>query len=139
MSPAIVAGSLAAVLALALLAKLLGLGGATIANEAEALALAAGEPRFDPQEAWVAADGRGAIVIGKAGEVVLLKAHGAQVAARRAAHPLIAIAGDRLVVRSGDRRWGDLSLALADDRRAAAWTALNRAGAVADKGVSQAA
>ena len=85
MNWALLAGSLAGVLGLALVAKLLGLGGAELASEAEAMAIAEAErPGFVAVSAVLAADRQSAVVTGADGQAVRLRRHGAQFVAE---HP----------------------------------------------------
>ena len=77
-------GSLAGVLGLALVAKMLGLGGGQIASEDEAMRIAEAElPGFVAASAIVADDRESAIVFGQKGEKVGLRRHGAQFVAER--------------------------------------------------------
>lgn len=79
MSATLLIGSLAGVLGLALLARLLGLGAAQLADEAEAQAIAEAElPGFIAARAELAADREAATVWGIHGERVCLRRHGAQ-------------------------------------------------------------
>jgi hypothetical protein len=79
MNWALLAGSLAGVLGLALAAKLLGLGGAELANEREAMAIAEAErPGFVAASAVLAEDRQSAVVTGADGTSLRLKRHGAQ-------------------------------------------------------------
>lgn len=108
----LLAGSLAAVLALAAIAWLLRLGGGAIdgpeAAREQAEALLSG---FEAGEAVVASDGRAALVRGHDGSVALLKLHGAHVAARRLQPPVSAVhAAEGLAVDSGERRFGRVVL-----------------------------
>lgn len=106
-------GSIVAVLVLALVARLLGLGrGARIASEAEARdtaeALISG---FEGGAAVLASDGRAALVHGRAGDAALLKIHGARIAARHLHAPLAAmVVPEGLTVDSGDVRFGTVML-----------------------------
>lgn len=106
-------GSIVAVLVLALVARLLGLGrGARIASEAEARdtaeALISG---FESAATLLAEDGRAALVHGRAGDAALLKIHGARIAARHLHAPLAATAApEGLRVDSGDARFGTVTL-----------------------------
>lgn len=80
----LLAGSLAGVLGLALIAKLLGLGGAELASEEEAKAIAEAErPGFVAVSAVLAQDRQSAVVTGADGELVRLRRHGAQFVAER--------------------------------------------------------
>ncbi|MBS0315263.1 MAG: hypothetical protein JSS05_13905 [Proteobacteria bacterium] len=84
MNWALLAGSLAGVFALALIAKLLGLGGGQIADAEEAMRIAEAElPGFIAISAEVAADRQSAIVTGSDGAIVRLRRHGAQFVAER--------------------------------------------------------
>lgn len=79
MNWALLAGSLAGVLGLALIARLLGLGGAALAHEAEAMRIAEAElPGFVALSAVLAEDRQSALVTGEDGEQVRLRRHGAQ-------------------------------------------------------------
>jgi hypothetical protein len=85
MSWTLLAGSLAGVLGLALVAKLLGLGGAELASEDEAMAIAEAErPGFVAASAVLAEDRQSAVVTGRDGEQVRLRRHGAQFVAEHA-------------------------------------------------------
>ncbi|WP_044334639.1 hypothetical protein [Sphingomonas hengshuiensis] len=110
---AVLGASLAAVLGLALIARLLGLGGGGIAGEdaamTEAEAMLSG---FDGVRAVVGSDGRAALVWGADGSVALLKLHGAQVAARRLPGDFAReVTPKGLVVDSGERGFGRVLLA----------------------------
>lgn len=75
----LLAGSLGSVLGLALTAKLLGLGGATLESEAEAMAIAEAErPGFMAVSAVLADDRQAAVVQGADGERLHVRRHGAQ-------------------------------------------------------------
>ena len=79
MNWALLAGSLAGVLGLALVAKLLGLGGAELASEEEAMAIVEAEaPGFVAISAELAEDRQSAAVRGADGTKVKLRRHGAQ-------------------------------------------------------------
>jgi hypothetical protein len=79
MNWALLAGSLAGVLGLALIAKLLGLGGAELASEAEAMAIAEAErPGFVAVSAVLAEDRQSAVVTGTDGRQLRIRRHGAQ-------------------------------------------------------------
>lgn len=78
MNWALLAGSLGGVLGLALIAKLLGLGGAELASADEAMAIAEAErPGFVAVSAVLGEDRQGAVVTGSDGSEVRLKRHGA--------------------------------------------------------------
>jgi hypothetical protein len=75
----LLAGSLAGVLGLALIAKLLGLGGAELTSEEEAMAIAEAErPGFVALSAVLADDRQSAVVRGRDGAEVRVRQHGAQ-------------------------------------------------------------
>jgi hypothetical protein len=79
MNWALLAGSLAGVLGLALVARLLGLGGAALADEAEAMAIAEAElPGFVAAAAVLAENRQSAVVTGADGAQVRVRRHGAQ-------------------------------------------------------------
>lgn len=104
-------GSIAAILALAGLARWLRLGESRISSAAEARQIAeemlAG---FDAHGAIVSQDGGAAIVAGN-GAVAVLKRHGAQVAARRLLAPLVlGPAVEGVTVMTGERLFGDVTL-----------------------------
>jgi hypothetical protein len=111
MNPLQLGLSLAAVLALGLIARLLRLGESRISTPAQARELAeqmlAG---FEARAALVSRDGSGALVAGN-GAFALLKRHGANVAARRLIAPLrLREAVEGVTVISGERRFGDVTL-----------------------------
>lgn len=112
-------GSLAGVLGLAWVARMLELGGATIGGEAEACRLAEqSQTGFVAETAIVAYDGKAALVRGHDGSWMALKVHGAQVAARRLPLPLhIVTTDDGATVSTGERMFGDLRLRLPPEAR----------------------
>ena len=110
----ILGGSIAGVLALVLVAWLLRLGGASIADESEAKRAAEDhQTGFVAEAAFVSTDGKAALVRGRDGSFVLLKVHGANLAARRLEPPLRATASEAgIVVATGERMFGDVRLDL---------------------------
>ena len=105
------AGSIAAVLALAGIARWLRLGESRIGSAAEAREIAeqmlAG---FVAHGAVVSQDGSAAIVAGN-GAIAVLKRHGAKVAARRLLPPLaLGPAIEGVTVKTGERLFGDVTL-----------------------------
>lgn len=79
MNWALLAGSLAGVLALSGLAWLLGLGGAELADEQEAMRIAEAElPGFVAVSAELDGDLKGALVRGEAGTTARVRRHGAR-------------------------------------------------------------
>jgi hypothetical protein len=110
---AVFAGSIGFILVMVLAAWALGLGrGAVIASAEEARETAEGMiSGFDAGEALLGSDGRAALVHGKAGDVALLKMHGARVAARHLRLPLTSQpTPDGLRIDSGDKRFGAVLL-----------------------------
>lgn len=78
MSWLLLGGSLAGVFGLALIARLLGLGGARIADETEAMRIAEAErPGFRAVAATLGDDGESATVSGEDGRELRLRRHGA--------------------------------------------------------------
>lgn len=104
-------GSLVAVLALAGIAAWLKLGGDPL-DEAVAID-AAGDmlPGFIPEAVLLGSDGAAALVRGREGRMAVVKVHGAQPAARELLRPVgLGTTSDGIVVRSGDRMFGDVVL-----------------------------
>lgn len=103
-------GSLVAVLGLALVARLLRLGGGAIASEAEAFdAAEAIVPGFEAVRAVLGSDGQAALVHGRDGSIALLKIHGARVAGRRLEAPIDARPDpEGLRVVTGEARFGSV-------------------------------
>lgn len=107
----LLAGSLAAVLALAGIARWLRLGESNIGDPETALAIAERHlAGFVARYALVGGNGEGALVAGN-GTVALLKRHGARVAVRRLVPPLsLAPAVEGVAVDSGDAMFGRVAL-----------------------------
>ncbi len=123
MSWLVLAGSLAAVFAVAGLVWLLGFGTSPgIANADQAMELAReAQSGFRPTEAVVDAEGRAALVQGDNGEFVLVRPHGAQMAARIfKSAPAIECDGGQLKIATGERMFGDVMLEL-DEQDAKRW------------------
>ena len=112
-------GSLAGVLALALTAWLLGLGGAAIGDEAQAKRTAEdAHIGFVAEAAFVSSDGKAALVRGVDGNFILLKVHGANVAARRLERPLqIGASDEGVMIATGERMFGAVRLRLSPEER----------------------
>lgn len=110
-------GSLAAILMLAGLARALRLGNQpTIADEAAART-AAGEAvyGFVPEACAIDSDGKGAVLEDRSGRLLLLKPHGSKFAGRLLGPQTSAdVVGVRLTVHTGERRYGDVTLGIAD-------------------------
>lgn len=103
--------SLAAILGLAGIARLLKLGESRVADEATARRFAEEAlVGFQSTAALVSPTGNAAIVAGN-GALALIKRHGAQVAVRRLIPPLVlreAVEG--VTIASGERMFGDVTL-----------------------------
>jgi hypothetical protein len=108
-------GSLIAILALAWLARRLGLGGdRRIASDDEARELAEEALcGFDGEEVAIDRSGTAALVRDREGRILLLRRHGAHFASRLLG-PDVAIRreADRLTFATLDRRFGDVTLDL---------------------------
>ena len=104
-------GSLAAILVLAGIARMLKLGESTIADEATARRFAEDAlVGFTAGPALVSPNGNAALVAGN-GALALIKRHGAQVAVRRLIPPLaIAEAVEGVTIASGERMFGSVTL-----------------------------
>lgn len=103
--------SLAAIVLLALIARMLKLGESRIVDGATAVRFAeealAG---FEGGEALVSSDGSGALVAG-IGTVAVIKRHGARVAVRRLVPPLkLQVAVEGVAVDTGERIFGKITL-----------------------------
>ena len=111
-------GSIVGVLVLAWAAWMLGLGGAAISDEAEALRLAQdSDVAFAAEQAWVSADHKSALVHGGDGTWMVLKVHGAQVVTRRLRSLDARPVDGGLAVTTGELMFGDVRLRLsAEDR-----------------------
>ena len=102
-------GSLAAVLVLAGIAWALGLGRASIADEAEAMRAAEDAlSGFEAERAVVGSDGRAALVYGAEGKIAVLKMHGAQPAVRLVSAAAVHETAEGLAVDSGERLFGSV-------------------------------
>lgn len=123
------AGSLIAILALAWLARRLGLGGdRRIASEDEARELAEEALcGFDGEEVAIDRSGTAALVRDRAGRILLLRRHGAHFASRLLDREVqVRHDADRLTFATFDCRFGDVTLDLGP--AAAEWaTRLERA------------
>jgi hypothetical protein len=104
-------GSLAAILALAWIARRLKLGESRISDAATACRMAEDAlVAFTAHRALVATDGSAAVVAGSTG-IALIKRHGAQVAVRRLLPPLsLAEAVEGVTIDSGERWFGRVTL-----------------------------
>ncbi|MBX9815088.1 MAG: hypothetical protein A4S12_12980 [Proteobacteria bacterium SG_bin5] len=102
-------GSLVAILALAGLARWLGLGGGGIDSEAAAIAEAeASFTGFRATRATLSSDGASALVAGADGSFVVLKRHGAHLAGRRVGAAQLAETPEGWRVDPGDARFGSV-------------------------------
>ena len=102
---ALLGGSLAAILLLALAAYLLRLGGARLGGEDEACKVAeATFADFDADRVWLDIDGQSAVVTGEDGSHVLVRRHGARFVARKLVSPAqVSTEGPVVIVASGER------------------------------------
>lgn len=115
-----VAGSLAAILVLAGVARMLKLGESRIVDADAARGFAEDAlAGFVAREAVVGTDGRAAVVAGN-GTIAVLKRHGARVVVRRLVPPLrLYEAVEGVTVDTGERLFGKVTLfgVIADDVR----------------------
>ena len=112
-------GSISGVLGLALVARMLELGGGRIEDEAHARRLAKdSQLAFVADQVFLATDRQHALVRGVDGRWVALKLHGAQVAARALSLPLnLTPTDDGVTVATGERMFGDITVRLTDEAR----------------------
>ena len=118
------AGSLIAILALALIAARLGLGGDTRIRDESHLRRLVEEAQFgfDPVDMTIDRAGQAALVRNANGQVMLLRRHGARFAARMLdSHANVRLDRNFLVVGTSDRRFGQITLDLGE--AASAWAA----------------
>ena len=123
MSWTILAGSLGAVLARAVIARALRLGASPRIADPETAARLARDAHAGFRAIEIALDsqGRAALALGEDGAIVLIRPHGAQFAARVfRAPPAVTQEGGRLIIASGERMFGDVTLDLGE-ARAARW------------------
>ena len=109
----VLGGSLAAVLALAGAAALLRLGPTQRMLVEEADALRAADEAvagFAGVSAVIGADGRAALVFGEDRRVVVLKAHGARIAARVIEWDAVRATPGGMLVETDERRFGAVAL-----------------------------
>jgi len=118
------AGSLIAILALAWIAARLGLGGdVRLRDEAQVRRLAEeAQFGFDPVATAIDRAGLAALVRDDQGRIMLLRRHGARFAARLLdSHAHVRLDRNFLVVGTGDRQFGQITLDLGAE--ASAWAA----------------
>ena len=111
-------GSLIAILMLAGLAYLLGLGGRpTIVSAEHARGLASEVTYgFEAKDCAVDTNGKGALLEDGSGRIMVLKPHGSHFAGRILnASSDARLKGDHILVDSGERRFGDVTLNLPDE------------------------
>ncbi len=122
-------GSLVAIMLLAWLAFALKLGGRPKLTSHNEAAHAAGEVAdgFAPIESAIARDGAGALLRDAAGQIMLLKPHGAHFAGRILSEEASATTRrDMVIIDTGEARFGSVQLALND---AETWVAaINQLG-----------
>jgi hypothetical protein len=123
---ALLGGSLAAILLLALAARFLRLGGARLADESEACEVAeATFADFEAEHAWLDIDGQSAVVAGKEDGHALVRRHGARFVARKLVRPAqIDAKGPVLIVASGERLLKPFVITLASEEEARLLTSL---------------
>jgi hypothetical protein len=111
-------GSVVGVLVLAWAAWLLGLGGASIADEAEAQRRAVeSDLTFEPDLAFVSTDRRSALVHARDDSWMVLKVHGAQVATRRLQSLELRPEDNGVTVATSERMFADVHLELPREAR----------------------
>lgn len=108
----VLGGSLVAILALAGAAWGLRLGrdGRIASAEEAADAAEHALAGFATQGAVVGADGMAALAVGTDGRVAAMKRHGAHIAVREVAWAAVRAAPDGIVVETGERRFGSVSV-----------------------------
>jgi hypothetical protein len=122
---ALLGGSLAAVLFLAWVARVMGLGGDARLTRDDALRIAANEA-FEPADAIIDRAGIAAIVRDARGRHMLIRRHGVNFVTRMLRAPLDArLDQKQLTLGSGERAFGRITLDLGD--QAAIWAAGLRA------------
>lgn len=112
-------GSLAAILALFWLARVLRLGGdVTLRDETDVRdAIGEVDDRFSADRIAISSDGAAALAADSAGRVMLLKRHGNRFAGRILAESANArVDGDDLIVVSGETRYGSVRLVIENPR-----------------------
>ena len=123
-------GSLAAILALAWLARRLGLGGDPRLRDPDEARRLAGEALcgFEAQEVALDRAGIGALLRDSAGRIMLLRRHGVHWVARLLdSHAGVRLDRSFITIATGDRTFGAITLDLGD--RAQAWaSSLRRIG-----------
>lgn len=125
MSWTVLGASLVTVFAVAALALWLGMGrGSSLGDRESVFALARGaHSGFRPEAGAIDREGRAALVIGAAGDAMLLKLHGAHPAARHYPEPPEAIAdGPVLRIVTGEHMFGTIALDLGE-AQASSWAA----------------
>jgi hypothetical protein len=123
---ALLGGSLAAILLLALAARILRLGGARLAGESEACEVVeATFADFEANRAWVDVDGSSAVVAGGDGSHALVRRHGAHFIARKLASPAtVSTDGPKVVIASGERLLKPFTITLESEAEAGLLTSV---------------
>lgn len=126
---ALLAGSLAAILLLALAARLLRLGGGALTDDREAREMAdAMLSGFEGERVWRDVRGAGAVIGGRGGGFALLRPHGAHFVARRIALPADARQSEAsITLPAGEPLLGPITIQLASPDEARLLTSLLRA------------
>ncbi|WP_375422598.1 hypothetical protein [uncultured Sphingomonas sp.] len=108
----VLGGSLAAILVLAGICWALKLGRVERIASPEDAADAADQslPGFDTVGAVVGADGSGALAVADDGRVAVMKRHGARIAVREVTWHALRSTPAGIVVETGERRFGSVSL-----------------------------
>lgn len=112
----LLAGSLAAILLLAVIAWALRLGrhGRIASPEEAAVAAETALAGFEAADVVVGADGAGALAVGEDGRLAAIKRHGARAAVREVRWAAVRATPDGTVVETGERRFGRVMLAGVD-------------------------
>jgi hypothetical protein len=123
---ALLGGSLAAILLLALVAYLLRLGGAELSGESEACEVAeATFADFEADRVWLDVDSQSAVVAGRDGSHALVRRHGSRFVARKLVSPAeVSAEGPVVLVASGERLLRPFVITLASAGEARLLTSL---------------